>query len=1067
MKQVYTFVFTGLLGIFSAQAQNTSPYFAEYPTLTPDAKTVIFSYEGDLWKTDIAGQTAAVRLTAMQGNEINPRVSPDGKWLAFSSNQFGNNDIYVMSLAGGDVKQLTFNENNDELDSWSWDSKTIYFTSARYNNFSEYKVGVNGGTPTRLFDNYFNTIHGVVEHPQTGELFFNDTWESYRFANRKHYKGEYNPDIESYNPKTKAFKKYTDWIGKDFWATIDRKGEIFFVSDEGNEEYNLYTFIGGKKTTLTKFPTSVKRPQVSANGEKIVFEKDYQLFIYDVASRQAQPLSINIYRNNILPKQQEFDVQGKIEGFDISPDGRKMAYVSRGELFVSDVEGKFIQKLERNTAERVTEVKWLADNRTLIFNQTLDGYQNLYTIPANGTGTIKQLTSDKRNNRNIGLNKKRTMGVYLSGRDELRTIDLTTFASKTIVKDEFWGFGNDQPYFSPNGEYVLYTAVRGFEVDIFVYEVKAGKTINLTNTGVTENNPFWSPDGKYVYLSTSRTKPSYPFGTTDAHIYRMPLQKFDEAFRMDKFNDLFKEEKKEEPKPADDKTKKTDKVVKDVKPKPVSEQPEPKAPADIVIDTDKLMRRLQIVSSGFGQQVSPYVIQKGEKTLVYYISNQTAGKNALYRTTFENFLDPKTEKVDGGETNGFDIVSVGDKFFIGFNGTIFKLNIDANKLEKIDINYTFNRNLSAEFAQIFDETWANIDENYYDGKFHGVNWQAIHDRYKAYVPYINNRADLRLMLNDMLGELNSSHMGFTSTGLEERGNLRYKTMETGVVFSNTEPYKVEKVLKYSAADHKGIDIQTGDKLKSVNGVAVDEQTDRDYYFTKPSLDKELSLVFDRGGKSIAVKIHPEATADLKAQLYDEWIEHNGKMVEQESKNRIGYVYMKDMSGEALEKFLTDMVDEAYKKDALILDLRYNTGGNVHDEVLKFLSQKPYLQWQYRGGEKTPQPNFAPAAKPIVLLMNEQTLSDGEMTATGFKALGLGKIIGTETYRWIIFTSAKGLVDGSTYRLPSWGCFTLDGKDIEHEGVKPDIYIKTGFIDRLSDKDPQIDRAVSEIMKQLK
>ena len=169
----------------------------------------------------------------MQGEETNPRVSPDGKWLAFSSNQFGNNDVYVMPLAGGEIKQLTFHDASDEVDSWSWDSKSIYFTSNRYNSFSEYKVGINGGTPTRVFSNYFNTIHGVFEHPQTGELFFSDTWESYYFPQRKHYKGAYNPDMQSYNPKTKAYKQYTNWIGKDFWTTLDQKGNIYFVSDEG------------------------------------------------------------------------------------------------------------------------------------------------------------------------------------------------------------------------------------------------------------------------------------------------------------------------------------------------------------------------------------------------------------------------------------------------------------------------------------------------------------------------------------------------------------------------------------------------------------------------------------------------------------------------------------------------------------------------------------------------------------------------------------------------------------------------------------------------------------------
>jgi tricorn protease len=162
-----------------------------------------------------------------------------------------------------------------------------------------------------------------------------------------------------------------------------------------------------------------------------------------------------------------------------------------------------------------------------------------------------------------------------------------------------------------------------------------------------------------------------------------------------------------------------------------------------------------------------------------------------------------------------------------------------------------------------------------------------------------------------------------------------------------------------------------------------------------------------------------------------------------------------------------MTSEAYNREGLIFDLRYNTGGNVHDLVLNFLAQKPYLKWKYREGQFTIQPNFSPAAKPLVLLINEQSLSDAEMTAVGFKQLQLGKIIGTETYRWIIFTSGKGLVDGSFYRLPSWGCYTLDGKNIEREGVKPDIYVKQSFKDRLEDKDPQLDKAIEEVLKELK
>jgi tricorn protease len=176
--------------------------------------------------------------------------------------------------------------------------------------------------------------------------------------------------------------------------------------------------------------------------------------------------------------------------------------------------------------------------------------------------------------------------------------------------------------------------------------------------------------------------------------------------------------------------------------------------------------------------------------------------------------------------------------------------------------------------------------------------------------------------------------------------------------------------------------------------------------------------------------------------------------------------MKNMSGGELQNFKREMVSEANQRDAIILDLRYNTGGNVHDEVLQFLSQKPYLQWKYRDGAMAPQPNFAPAVKPIILIINEQSLSDAEMTAAGFKALGLGKIIGVETYRWIVFTSSKGLVDGSSYRLPSWGCYTLDGDNLEKTGVAPDIKVSENFVDRLEGKQPQLDKALEEIFNQL-
>lgn len=1011
----------------------TSAYFASHPTLSPDGKTLVFSYEGDLWKASIDGG-AADRLTAFPGEEISPRISPDGKWLAFSSNQFGNYDVFVMPMQGGDIRQLTYHDAADEVDNWSWDSKTIYLTSNRYNRFGSYRVAIDGGTPVRLFPNYFNTTHQIAELPN-GELLFSNSWESQSQASRKRYKGEFNPDVLSYHPKTKAFKQYTDWEGKDFWTSTDRQGKIYFVSDEGNDEYNLYTLEQGKKTALTQFQTSIKRPFVAANGEKIVFEKDYQIHVYDVVSKKTQLVPLQVYRNPVLTKETGFDVRDNISAFDISPDGKKMAFVARGELFVSDIDGKFVRHLPLDQ-ERVFEVKWLSDNKTLLYNQTDQGYPNWFTLPADGNGTPKQLTKDLRSNRNIEFNPARTHAVYLSGRDEVRLLDLKTLGSKILVKDEIWGFQNSPPSFSPNGDYVLFTAVRNFEQDIFVHQLASGSTINLTNTGVTESNPVWSPDGKSIFYTSNPTKPSYPFGMQDASIYEMTLDHFDKPYRSEKFDELFA---------SAEETKKEETVIS--------------------INVKNLRNRVARVSPAFGTQYSPSVFRKANKTYLFFSSNHEGGKTAFFRLTRQDFEQDKTDKVTDGSLNG--MVEVGGKFYALSRGSVQKYNLEANKLEKINLEHAFSRNLNREFQQMFYETWAGLEENFYEENFHGVDWVKVKENYARFLPYINNRNDLRTLLNDMLGELNSSHLGFSSSGKEEQKPFQFATSETGIIFNNDHPYQVERIVENSPAAKLGIDIHKGDLLVAVDGDRVDVKADRNLYFTKPKLVPELTLTFVRNGQEFSSTVRSQSSAALRDQIYDEWIMRNRTRTDSLSQDRIAYSHMKNMSGDELQRFLLDMVEQENNKDGIILDLRFNTGGNVHDEVLKFLSQRPYLQWQYRGGKRAPQSNFAPASKPIVLLINEQSLSDAEMTAAGFKALKLGTVIGTETYRWIIFTSAKSLVDGSNYRVPGWGCYTLDGDNLEHTGVAPDIYVKNTFLDRLTDQDPQLERAVQEILRKLK
>lgn len=1049
MKKFYT----SLLAIFtSIQLSAQEAYFLSTPSLSPDGKTVYFAYDGDIWKVNSDGGNAS-RITAMEGEEINPKISPDGKWLAFSSNQYGNYDVYIMPLEGGSIKQLTFHTGKDEMENWGWDSKTIYFTSNRNNNFGSFKTTIEGKTPERLFNNYFNYTNGLAETP-AGEYLFTSSAESAHQVHRKRYKGENNPDILGFSPMTNIFKQYTNYEGKDFNPSVDQNGTVYFISDENNGEYNLYKLTNGKRTALTQFDTSIKKPSVSANGSKVIFEKDYHLYIYDVPSNTTKELNINLNNNKTLEKEQSFNTEGNISYYDLSLDGKKIAFVSRGVLFVSDIQGKFVQQIS-DGKERVMEVKWLNDNRTLLFNQTDNGYQNWFSVSADGKGLPKQLTNDLRNNRNITLNNDSTKAVYLSGRDEVRLMDLKNFKSTTIVKDEIWAFQNSAPSFSPKGDYVLFSAKRNFELDIFIYNIKKGETINLTNTGVSEEDPIWSPDGKYIYFASDRTSPSYPLGMQKSNIYRMALDWFDSPYKSEKFENLFTE---------NNNTEKENKDTKKIKEKENKKENKEEI-KELKINPEHTLERIELITDRYGYQYAPSFISDDKKQILFFNSNQDNGKNQLFKKVFTDFEPAKSEKVFDKAASF--IIKNEKNLFALIEGNIYKSKLEDLKLEKINIQQTFNKNLSSEFIQMYDEAWTGVDENFYDEKFHGINWKEKKEQYAKYLPFVHNRNDLRILLNDLLGELNSSHIGFTSTGKEEVSYLNYFTNETGIIFKKDQPFIVESIVRKSPAFLSGVDIKPGDQLISVNGKSINIAENNETYFTSPKKQEELILVFDRGGKTITTKVHPISNTELKSLLYDDWIFTNRERVNKQSNNRIAYSYMKNMSSDELDKFLLDMVEQENKKDAVILDLRYNTGGNVHDKVLNFLSQRPYLQWKYREGKMTAQPNFAPSGKPIVLLINEASLSDAEMTAAGFKALKLGKIIGQDTYRWIIFTSGKSLVDDSFYRLPAWGTYSLDGQNLEKTGVKPDIYIKNTFMDRQLGNDPQLDRAIQEILNDLK
>ena len=1017
--------------------------FISYPCVSPDGQTVVFTYDKDLWKVGIDGGTA-YRLTALDGRASLPVFSPDGRHIAFSASPDGNTNVFVMPADGGEITQLTFHEAADRIDSWSWDMQYIYFHSSRENMSAIYRISPKGGTPERLSKHYFNIPHHAVEHPHTGALIFTESWESLNQVQRKRYRGAHRPDLLSYHFEEDVFEQLTDFEGKDLWPTIDREGNIYFASDELNQEYNLYVLQDEEKLPLTNFDTSIGRPRVSANGEKIVFEKDYRLHVYDVASGEVDTPGIRLFHKNTLPLEKGFQVRDNISWFDVSPDNKKLAFVSRGELFVSDIDGNFVRHIVTNPRERVTEVVWAADNKTLYYFRTNDGWANLYSIAADGRGLEQMLEERQATSRLLVPNHDRTKAVYLSGREHVMLLDMESGDNNIVVTEQLWGIQNSIPRFSPDGRYLLFTAYRNFEQNILVHDLEADSTMWLTHTGMSERHPHWSPCGQYVYFASDRLQPNYPRGNTEDRLYRIPLSRFAPPSKTAAFDALFKDDEEED---NDDENETGDSDL------------------HIVFDPEDLVDRWESIRvAGIGRHTMPNVFSHGDGQLVYFVSNHDKGQWALWKLEVKDFEDSRPERIDGASPGGsLRMVEAGSDLYLLAGGNIQKLGKGSGKMEAVSINHTFSRNLANEFSQIFYETWAALDENFYTDDFHGIDWPAMRDRYAAHLPFVGTRDDLRRLINDMLGELNASHTGFASFGEEERTFYSARSAETGLVFSADSPLVVERIIARSNLDLSELPVQPGDVLVAVNNRMVSESENRNRYFYFPDMPEELVLKFLRDGEEIEVVTRPHTYGQISNLYYDEWIRENRNYVAEKTDGRLAYVYMKNMSEGALNQFIIDISTHAMDKEGLIFDIRFNRGGNVHDDVLQFLSQRTYLTWRYRGTPDAPQPNFAPSDHPIVMLINERSLSDAEMTAEGFDALGLGTIIGTETYRWIIFTSGKMMVDGSFTRLPAWGCYSLDGDNLELRGVAPHIPVYNSFHDRQRGIDPQLDRAIEEAL----
>ena len=1045
---LFSLFLISFLSFYSLQA-NDKLIGARYPAISPDGIQVAFCYMGDIWTVSVDGGKA-VPLTHHIGYDKLPIWSPDGKWLAFTSNREGNNDVYLINASGGTPRRLTFHTDNDIATDFSPDGKWIIFQSSRSSMSSIYKISVNSGNPIPLLDIYWSWVYdGKMSQDGNSLLFLSGMENNYWW--RRGYRGSNTTKIwfKELNA-TNARLVFSD-SSNCFWQqwSPDQQ-QIYFVSDRELRTKNIWAIRqdGSNLRRITDFQNKdITWMSVARNVPKAVYERDFSIWMTDLTTGKSHRIIIEAPAET-KENQTFFATNQSVSEYRLSPDGKKIAAVVRGEIFVLSTEGGYARNVT-NTPWRERNVIWDKDSKNLIYVSDNDANPDLYKISALGNHPSQRLTTTKEDVLSPKLSPDGKWIAYYHGKRQIRLIQPDGKKDHLLIEDDFGGRFADEFEWSPDSRYLAISVSRHGQTDIFAIDIQSKNMTKLTNTAYDESSPLWSPDGKFLLFSSNRFGHSFPEFTGKWDIYQVYLQPEKPEFDEDKFEKLFTEKQKEEKKNSKDKKEDQKKEIK------------------IKFQLDDLDIQTKTVTNTRGND-REYVLSPKDTSTIYFVSN-IDGKTHLWKTSLKKKDRGKYEPFMPQIKNprNLQLDCKGKYLYYLSSGKIGKVNLDAKKNETISFKTKIKVDKTKDYEQMLGELYYTLEHYYYDEKHHQIDWKGIYQQFRPVLQQVREDQDFFDYANQMIGYLNSSHTGIHGP---QKIHTENPSAHVGGVWKiDGDKLILKRIIKNSPLYAHRDSIRTGDQLIAIDGKKVNVRKNL-WTYLNGKLDKRIKLTFkgQKQTKEITIALKPISSYSEQRLLLEEWIEGRREQVKRKTDDQIAYIYMRAMGYGDLRRFLKELERDAVPRKGLILDLRFNFGGNVHDRVLQALMKPVYAKWKIRGLSESPQSTFGFANKPVVLLINEVTLSDGEMTANGFKALKRGSVVGNTTYGWLIFTTGVRLINGGYFRLPFWGCYTLDGKDLETSGgVRPDIFVINDLNDDLNYRDPQLDRAIEKILELIK
>ena len=1072
-----------------AQSLNTAPKWLRNATISPNGKEIAFSYQGDIFKVPVKGGEA-VRLTIHESYDADPVWSNDSKQIAFSSMRYGNKDVFVIPSVGGVAKRLTYLSTDDIPTDFSPSGDKVIFSSSRLDDVASsvfptgvlselYEISTSGGQEKRII----STPAEMANYSPDGTwLFFHDK-KGYEDPWRKHETSSVTRDLWLYNIKEKKYYPVTDSNVEERNPVFGTDGSYFFLS-ERDGTFNVWkaNLVNNKENNAQEITNFTKHPvrflSRSDNGV-LCYTWDGEIYT-QTDGGQPQKVAIVLQSDERYNEKVMEPISSDATEFSVSPNGKEVAFIVHGEVFVTSVEFGQTKRIT-NTPDQERNIEFSPDGRKLLYAGERNGCWNIYeTSLVNknekyffDASQIKETTvvSSGKESFQAQYSPDGKEIAFLEERTTIRILNRASGKVRTVLEGKYnYSYSDGDQYYtwSPDSKWLLvnYFAYERWNTDIGLLNVNDGKMpINLSQSGYNNQQPKFGMGGEMVYWASDKDgyrshgswgseSDVYAIFLTEAAHKKFQLSKAEYAIWKEQ-EDAKKEEKDKDSK-SDKKDKNKDKADEDEKAEPVK---------PLKIDFEGLQDRKEKLTI-HSSRLSDFVVDKDAEN-IYYLTRFEEGTN-LWRTKFRE----KETKLFVNLNSEDSSIALDKKeenlFLIDKDGKILKINIKEAKKEIVNFSSEMVLNQTAERSYMFEHAWRQFKKKFYLEDLHGVDWDFYKKEYAKFLPYINNSVDFADLLGEMLGETNASHTG----GRYRPGPGKYSdaTASLGIYIDNTytgDGIKIAEVMDKSPLLKAKQKINDGCIIEAIDDVKITPEQNYYALLNRKADKKILVSVFDpKSGKRWNEVIEPITLGQENRLAYERWVKNREKDVEKLSGGRLGYVHVTGMNSESFREVFEKALGKYNDREALIVDTRFNGGGWLHDDLATFLSGKPYMSFEPRGQKNMGSEPLFKWQKPSTVLISEGNYSDAHMFPYTYQALGIGKLIGmpvpgTGTAVWW-----EKMIDGKTiFGIPQIGMRTVkEGKLMENFQLEPDVKVKNEPGKTNAGEDQQLERAVQELLK---